>query len=440
MRRAALLALALVALAACASATRTPAPSRHLILVSLDALRPAFYLDPSFPAPALRALVADGSHARAAESVFPTVTYPSHATIATGVRPARHGVAFNILFDRASGRSRWYEEEADLKAPPLWAWARAAGFTTAAVSWPSTLGAKVDWLVAERDYHVRPAPMPDFLAATTPGLFARLGVTPDPAMFRNPPQWDAFLTAVATGLIRQMRPHLLMLHLIEADVVQHQGGREGDAVRPAVARLDGHVAALREAVAAAGIADRTAIVVTGDHGFQDVADYVYPNHVLAGEGLRGCPAAGAWRATAHAAGGAGAVFIDPPADAATLARAEAALRREARGRYAVLTRAELDALGAMPGAALGLEAQPGWAIGTSCDRGASERSLVGRGTHGFLPARASMATGFIAAGAGVRRGVALERMRLVDIAPTAARLLGLPAPAVEGRVLTEILQ
>jgi hypothetical protein len=51
-----------------------------------------------------------------------------------------------------------------------------------------------------------------------------------------------------------------------------------------------------------------------------------------------------------------------------------------------------------------------------------------------------MATGFIAAGAGVRSGVALERIRVIDIAPTAARLLGLTPPAVEGRVIDEILR
>ena len=51
-----------------------------------------------------------------------------------------------------------------------------------------------------------------------------------------------------------------------------------------------------------------------------------------------------------------------------------------------------------------------------------------------------MATGFIAAGSGVRAGTVLERIRLIDIAPTAARLLGIAAPAVEGRVLEEILQ
>jgi hypothetical protein len=50
-----------------------------------------------------------------------------------------------------------------------------------------------------------------------------------------------------------------------------------------------------------------------------------------------------------------------------------------------------------------------------------------------------MITGFLAAGAGVRRGVALERIRIVDVAPTAARLLGVSPPPVDGRVLHEIL-
>ena len=100
----------------------------------------------------------------------------------------------------------------------------------------------------------------------------------------------------------------------------------------------------------------------------------------------------------------------------------------------------LGPLGTMPGAAFGLEAAPGWALGSSCNRGLNEPARGGSvvGTHGFLPSRATMATGFIAAGAGVRPGVALERIRLIDIAPTAlqrpARVGHAPPPRLpEGR-------
>jgi hypothetical protein len=431
-----LLGLLGLVLAGCAASA---AGERHLVLISLDGLRPEFYLDPASPAAELRALVAAGSAARGAEPVFPSVTYPNHATIVTGVRPMRHGIAFNVLFDPTRGRGRWYEEAADLRAPPLWEWARSAGLRTAGVSWPVTLGAGMDLVMPERDYYARSDPLPLLREASTPGLFERLGVSPEPAIFKDVVRWDAFLTAVTMAIIRQARPHLLLVHLIQLDYFQHRVGREGAEVKPALARVDAHVGAIRRALAEAGLAERSIVIVTGDHGFQDVHRTVYPNEVLARAGLGGCPwSAPDWKATAHNAGGAAGVFVNPPGDAYATAAAEAALRQGAGERYTVLTRGELDALGAMPGAAFGLEPAPGYIFSGTCGK---TLDGAGRGgTHGYLPSRPSMATGFIAAGAGVRAGVMLEGIQLMDIAPTAARLLGVPAPPVEGRVLQEILR
>ncbi len=411
---------------------------RHLVLISIDGLRPEFYLDASYPAPALRALAA-GSHARAVEPVFPSVTYPGHASIVTGVRPTRHGVLFNTLFEPTGERGRWYEEAADLRAPPLWEWARAAGLTTASVSWPSTLGARIDWLVPERDYYARRDPLPLLRDATTPGLFERTGVLPAEAIFKDVRQWDSFLAATAAALVREARPHLLLLHLVQVDFYQHRAGREGDEVRAALARVDGHVAQLRQALSDAGLADRTAMIVTGDHGFQDVSQLVFPNYLLARAGLRGCPSPGErWRATTHVSAGAGAIFVNPRGDEEAARAAETALRRDAGVRYTLISRRQLDDLGAMDGAAFAIEPAPGFALGGGCARGLTRSG--GGGAHGFLPSRPSMATGFIAAGAGVRAGVTLDTMSLIDIAATVARLLGVAAPPVEGRVLAEILK
>jgi predicted AlkP superfamily pyrophosphatase or phosphodiesterase len=434
-RRLVLLALVALALVTPLAAGES---ARHLVLISVDGLRPEFYLDDAFPAPALRALVAAGSHARAATPPFPSVTYPGHASIVTGVRPARHGIAFNVTWSPDAGSAgRWYEEAADLRAPALWEIARAAGLTTAAVSWPVTLGARIDWLIPERDYYRRSEPVELLRRATTPGLIDKLGLAVQPETFKSVVRWDEFLTAAATAIIKGMRPNLLLVHLVQADYYQHRGGRDGADVKPAVARVDAHVAAIVSALREAGIADRTAVIVTGDHGFQDVARTVHPNEILFRAGLRRCPWSGTnWLATAHDTGGSSGVFVNEAAGPGVATLAEETLRRQARDRYTIVSRRELDALGAMPGVAFGLEAAPGWAFGGGC----SENETAGvRGTHGFLPSRPSMSTGFIAAGAGVKPGVSLERIGLVDVGPTAARLLGLTMTNVEGRVLTEIL-
>ncbi len=61
------------------------------------------------------------------------------------------------------------------------------------------------------------------------------------------------------------------------------------------------------------------------------------------------------------------------------------------------------------------------------------------GTHGQRPTHADNAAFFLAAGAGIRRGVELPAITSRDVAPTLASLLGIAMPPVEGRVLTEAL-
>ena len=439
-RRRLLIVVALLgALAGCAVHAQEPGRARHVVIISIDGLRPEFYLDDAWAAPELRALLNTGSHARAAEGVFPTVTYPNHATIVTGVRPARHGVLSNTIPTPAGTRERWYEEVTDLRASPIWEWARAAGLTTAAVSWPVTAGARVDLLVPERDYYAQKEPLERLRAGSSPGIFERLGVAPKAEMFRDVVLWDAFLTEMVTAMIRQARPNLLLVHLVQTDYFQHRVGREGAEPKAAVTRVDAHVGTIRRTLAEAGLADRSVIIVTGDHGFEDARRGVHPNVLLARAGLRGCPEPGdGWRATAYIAGGSAAILVNPPGDTATAAAAEKALRADAGDAYTIVSRAELDALGALPNAAFAIAAAPGFAMGSGC-RGSLLVSASG-GQHGYLPSHPRMPTGFIAAGIGVRAGVALERVRLVDIAPTAARLLGLAPPDVEGRVLDEILE
>jgi len=68
-------------------------PGRHVVLISIDGMRPASYTSAG-PAkiPTLRALMARGAHARGVVGVLPSVTYPSHTTMITGVPPAVHGI------------------------------------------------------------------------------------------------------------------------------------------------------------------------------------------------------------------------------------------------------------------------------------------------------------------------------------------------------------
>ncbi len=105
----AVLALVLAGVTAEDSA-RAQAARVPVILLSIDGLKPDYVLEADqhrLKVPHLRRLVADGSYATGVTGVTPTVTYPSHTTLVTGVSPARHGILNNSPFDPLSTNAEW---------------------------------------------------------------------------------------------------------------------------------------------------------------------------------------------------------------------------------------------------------------------------------------------------------------------------------------------
>ena len=121
-----------------------------VVLVTLDGLRPEFYLDSRWPAPCLQGLAQRGAFSRAVYSVFPSITYANHTTLATGVSPLRHGIDCNVDFDWRTGPTLGWNWEAEkILSPTLWELARRRSVSTAAFSWPVSVGAPVDYLIPE---------------------------------------------------------------------------------------------------------------------------------------------------------------------------------------------------------------------------------------------------------------------------------------------------
>src|SRR5215813_673261 len=175
MRALALACLALGLVAAVAAAqTATPL----VIMISIDGLRPDYVTAADthgLKIPALRRFVTEGAFAEGVQGVIPTVTYPSHTTLITGVWPAKHGILSNTIFDPLrTGQSAWYWYAEDIRVPTLWEAGAAAGWTTASIQWPVSVGARVTWNIPEywRANNAEDAKL--LRAVSTPGLLAEL--------------------------------------------------------------------------------------------------------------------------------------------------------------------------------------------------------------------------------------------------------------------------
>src|SRR5690348_17185528 len=102
MRRFFLFPLIVVILLVAAAFERQVRNDNHVILVSIDGFEPDYYLHPGEPGvtlPNIESLRDSGSYAAGVLVQYPSLTFPSHTSIATGVTPARHGVPVNTIFD-----------------------------------------------------------------------------------------------------------------------------------------------------------------------------------------------------------------------------------------------------------------------------------------------------------------------------------------------------
>lgn len=430
------------------------ASPRHVILISIDGFA-AYHLDnPAIELPNIRALAAAGTQAASSETVFPSVTHPSHTTLITGVTPRQHGVVNNRVRDRRTGKSFHITNlprSESVRVPTLFDVVHQKGLRTAAFFWPETKDdASIDDNVTEvfsgEDERADPS-------AVAPELMRELraeGVPIDSFYtFYDDPftqgAADIALTQVAAFVIAKRQPTFTAVHLLVTDKVQHEVGPAHYASFAALTTADHCVGLLRQAVAAAGMADRTTFVIAADHGFVTAPYEMNVAPVVREPALEGHVR---WHADAWYVFAELLPSFDRAAHGAALDRVLgrlAGLPHIAR----VIRPEEFAALGYpdyadnpyVPGQyIIAADVDTRLLIDPSSNDVSQRKRTRAYHGHGYFPTEPRMFPVLVFSGAGIASGKTLGHVRNVDVAPTIATLLGVDLPNVTGRVLREALK
>jgi predicted AlkP superfamily pyrophosphatase or phosphodiesterase len=427
-------------LAAALSACTGQRSGVPVVLISVDGLKPEYVLDADrygLKIPTLRRMVAEGTSASAVTGVLPTVTYPSHTTIVTGVSPATHGILNNSPFDplhRNQDGWMWYAE--DIKAETLWEAARKAGFVSSSVDWPVTVGAPITfnivqyWRATTDDDHKL------LRALSTPGLLddGEKVVGRYPAGYLYTVAADTRRAEFAAWLIGAKQPHLHTSYFSVLDEVEHAHGPFTKEVFATVEAIDGMIGRVAKAAIAAN--PRTIICVVSDHGFAGYDKTVSVNVALQKAGLIDLDATGRvtdWRAIMWS----NALMIKEPADPETRRTVRTALDAlvadPSSGVFRYFDDVEARKEMGFPEAAFVVGVRPGFSLSGRVT-GALVEDHAPAGTHGLLRELPEMDSAFFLSGSGIpHRSVGRIDMR--DIAPTLARLAGVSLPHAQGRDL-----
>jgi predicted AlkP superfamily pyrophosphatase or phosphodiesterase len=428
------------------------AAAASVLMVSVDGMKPEYVLQADahgLKVPFLRSMLREGTHASGVAGVWPTVTYPSHTTLLTGVSPSVHGILDNAQFDpRRTFDSAWYWYAAQIKTRTLWQAAHDAGLSTASVGWPVSVGAKgVDTLIPEywrsgrSRTEVDPADAALIDALSRPeGLMADLQARLGPYMAGNDPgpPGDVIKTRYALDILRTRHPQFMTVHLSALDEQEHAHGPFSAEANAELEALDDDLAQLF-AAARANDPDCVAIVVS-DHGFTNITHRInlLPPFVHAGlvetatDPQSHAATITSWKAQPWSGGGMAAIMLHEPVAPGTEQEVRALLKElkadERNGIDAVYEAAEIRQRGAFPDASFLVVMKLGY-YALAEPTGDAVTELHGSyGSHGFSPEFPDMRASFFVTGPGIARRRDLGVIDMRQIAPTVAQLLHAQLP------------
>ena len=276
----------IVLLCACTGLAQTPVANRTVVLISLDGFPAAALLDPKTPVPNLRKLIREGTTAKRMTTINPTVTWPNHTAMVTGVDASRHGLLVNGTIVHTDAWPPVKIDPSILKeqmvhVPTVYDIAAKAGLTTAQVDWVAINKAPtIRWEFPE---------VPSVEGVVEREMIGR-GTT-DTATVQQFRQQNIFRrdevwTDAAVHILQEHKPNLLLFHLLSLDSTHHTYGPGSLAATGAMAFLDGCVGRVLEGIRAAGLESRTTVIIVSDHGFKLVRNHVDVRPAIAAAGLK----------------------------------------------------------------------------------------------------------------------------------------------------------
>jgi alkaline phosphatase D len=233
----------------------------YLIVLSMDGFR-WDYVD-SFPTPNLHYIITNGVHARSLIPPFPSVTFPSHYTMATGLYPDHHGIIYNTFYDPDLRSSYSYKDNNTVNdsryysGEPIWVTAQKQNIKAASYFWPGS-EAEIKG--------IRPAYWKKYTARCT---------------------YEQRIDTVIywLNLPESVRPQLILFYFDNPDHLAHSYGPFDPKVRDIVMQLDSLVGIILNKINQLAVGKQVNLILVSDHGMEainndkiiDLDNYIHEN-------------------------------------------------------------------------------------------------------------------------------------------------------------------
>lgn len=391
-------------------------------------------------------------------SVYPASTYPAHTSIMTGCYPNKTGVFSNFpLRPDCDGINHWPLLHTSVFAEDIFAAAKRAGWTTAAVYWPITgRNPNIDHVINEYFFYYDDLEKAEEVfalqGADEVALQAVRENIPNLPSTRGCGKllptsvFDPFIMGCTCSLIRNAKPDLLMIHNCYLDSTRHRYGAFSEQMKDSLDLMDQWLGDVIAAMEDAGVYEQTNFIIISDHGQIDVTKGVKMNVLLQQGGFQQLGPEEVlydWQAFSQSNGKSTTIHLRDNTNEKLYERVYAYLQQlQATGKYGIekiWTKDELAQVYGQGGPySFMLEAADSFQFTDSLS-GDVITTFEVRGKHGYQPEKGPQPV-FLAHGPAFKEGAVLQRANLVDIAPTLAAVMGQSMPEADGRCMSELLK
>ena len=418
--------------------------NKKTLVISIDAL-----ISDDIPLletlPNVGPIVKGAAQVRDIECIYPTLTYPCHVSIMTGCYPDKHNIVHNERLQVNVPKPQWNWWYKDIRVKTMLDYAKAAGLSTATVTWPVMAGSAADYNIAEiwaATIHDDPTDI--CTQANSPAVAEIFERNKGRLKWMLTPEFDNYAEHCGAEIIETFQPDLMFIHFSYVDHQRHQNGVKGEKVNEALRFVDDKIGTLIAALNRQNLLDKTNIVILGDHGQINVSHLFNLNKLFYDRGLIDVNEQGkitGWRMYAQSCAFSAHIHLGPAMDR----NEAAAILKEIQQTYPqeiekVWTAEEALNQWHMKGDfEFVVEAVTSVSFGKnltgdlieSVDNSDYKFSVA---THGHLPTKGDQPP-FILSGPDIKMGVQIQGAKLVDEAPTIMKIYDIVMEDIDGHPL-----
>ena len=403
-------------------------------------------------------LIENGSLIKDVESVYPTLTYPAHTTIMTGMYPKNHGIINNTLNKFSDSNPNWYWYRKYIKHETLYDLAHKKGLTTAALLWPVSGRSTIDYNLTEI-FAPKPYQNQLIMSALSGCVKYQLDLNKRFGHLRNglsQPALDNFVHESAKYTIAKYKPNLLLIHYTDVDTNRHSFGYDSKEANDALERHNTRLGEIIKTLKEANIFEETVIVALGDHSALNADNMIRLNSLFREAGLLKVNDKGtikSYKAVAKSCDGCSYIYLKNKSDMTTYNKVKKILENLKSSNINpidfILTDKEAEEEGADKNCSFMVEANLNFyfideATGpiiekvNANDIGKSPSRT--KATHGYHPKKSDYTTFFMAYGPSIKKGIEIQGGKLINHGPTLAKLLDVNLGDTDGSVEERIFE